>query len=126
MKKVLEKITEFWGKYKSHILYGIIIVFLSSLSFNTCKEEVKAVIMKDTYEKVDSINQELIKVKEARDSLDKVITERKTTVRVLYSNVDKIDKTKLKKDEETIRKAIANDSLSVDGIIQYWTREFTN
>lgn len=125
MKEVtwFNKIKNFLLKYKHLFVYGVLIFIISILSFDGCKKKVETIVFQHTNQKIDSLEIALEKSKDIEDSLKQAITERKGNIKTIYTRVDKIDNDKLKKDEEAIRKAINTDSISVDGIILYWTNE---
>lgn len=93
------------------------------LSFDGCRKKVETIIFENTNQKIDSLQVALEKSNEREDSLKQAILEKKSNIKTIYTRVDKIDNDKLKKDEEAIRKSINTDSISVDGIILYWTNE---
>jgi GTP-binding protein EngB required for normal cell division len=125
MKEVtwFNKIKEVFGKYKHYIFYGLLLIFISILSFDGCKKRVETIVFQHTNQKIDSLQILIEKSKDIEDSLKQKINERTSNVKTIYTRVDKIDNDKLKKDEEAIRKSINTDSISVDGIILYWTNE---
>lgn len=117
------KIAQLFSKYKHYLIYFIFIVIISLLSFDGCKRKVETIIFENTNQKIDSLQVALEKSNEREDSLKQEILEKKGHIKTIYTRVDKIDNDKLKKDEEAIRKSINTDSISVDGIILYWTNE---
>ena len=125
MKEVtwFNKIKDILGKYKHYIFYGLLITFISILSFDGCKKRVETIVFQHTNQKIDSLQILIEKSKDIEDSLKQKINERASNVKTIYTRVDKIDNDKLKKDEEAIRKSINTDSISVDGIILYCTNE---
>lgn len=121
---ILNKIKELYSKYKYYILIGGLVILGFTFFFNGCDKDIKHIIMKPAYEKIDSLNVELEKSKETEEQLKQQILERKSNVKDIYKRVYKIDKNKLKKDEELLSKKLSNDSLTTTQRIEYWTREF--
>lgn len=120
---MIEKLKNLYSKYKHYIAYGILIIIISMLSFDGCKKKVQTIVFQQSNQKIDSLEIALEKSRDTEDSLKQAILEKKGNIKTIYTRVDKIDNDKLKKDEEAIRKAINTDSISVDGIILYWTNE---
>ena len=125
MKEVpwFNKIKDILGKYKHYVFYGLLILIISILSFDGCREKVETIVFQHTNQKIDSLQILLEKSKDIEDSLKQEVNERSSNVKTIYTRVDKIDNDKLKKDEEAIRKSINTDSISVDGITLYWKNE---
>lgn len=120
---ILIKIKNFFIKYKHYFFYGAFVLIIFALSFDGCKRKVETIVFQQTNQKIDSLEIALEKSRDREDSFKRVILEKKDNVKNIYSRVDKIDNDKLKKDEDLIRKSINNDSISVDGIINFWTEE---
>mgnify|MGYP000961921233 FL=1 len=124
MKNIINKIKKFYNKYKNYIIIGFILFIGFTFFFNGCDKDIKQIIMKPAYEKIDSLNVELEKSKETEELLKQQILERKSNVKDLYKRIYKVDRNKLKKDDEILIKKLSNDSLTTTQRIEYWTREF--
>lgn len=121
---MIEKIKKFWLDYETHILIGIIIVLISTILFPTCKKKVEQIVLAPTYQKIDSLNYMIEESKLKQDSLQELLNLKNENTKVIASKIKPVDNSKLKKDEDIIRKNINSDSLSIDGIISYWTVQF--
>lgn len=121
---MIEKVKKFWLDYKTYILIGIIIFLISTILFPTCKKKVEQIVLAPTYQKIDSLNYKIEESIAKQDSLQELLNKKNENTTVIYKSIKPIDNLKLKKDEAVIRKNINSDSLSLDGIILYWTNEF--
>lgn len=120
----METVKEILNKYKHFFVYLFFIIIIFMLSFDGCKKEVNNIIFEQTNNKIDSLEIAIEKSRHVEDSLNRVISQKKENIRDLYAKLQKTEDDKLKKDEEKIRKSINSDSISVDGIIKFWTEQF--
>lgn len=119
----MNSIKNFILKYKTQILLGIIIVLVSTIMLPTCKKKYDQIYHSPYQKTVDSLDLILEQNKMLKDSINNLIKEKQLEVKGRQAKITKTDKSRLKKDEEIIRKNIANDTISVDGILKYWSNE---
>lgn len=121
---ILNKIKEYIIKYKHYIIYGVLGIVLLSLWGKGCKTNIKDLLFKPNTEKIDSINTKIELIEEQIDTLQELINQKKQEAKYTASKIPKVDINKLKKDEESIKKYIYSDSLSIPERTSYWTNEF--